>query len=142
MEYGTDTEPVARTMYSLTTGNIVKQSGIYKIEGKNACASLDGEVGNDGLIEIKCREIANHIESIATDKVPTMYYQQIQFQLWVTNRIWGDYESYCDEMPDNAKLFIKRLERDEPMISKIKERYELMESEIAKYTNIIKEYHQ
>lgn len=140
MEYGTETEAVARTMYSLTTGNIVKTSGIYVIEGKNACASLDGEVGDDGLIEIKCREIANHIESIATGKVPDQYYKQIQFQLWVSHRKWGDYTSYADELPDNAKLFIKRIERDDDMIAEIEKKYAQMEEDIAKYAAMITAY--
>lgn len=140
MEYGTETEAVARTMYSLTTGNIVKTSGIYIVEGKMACASLDGEIGDEGLVEIKCREIANHIESIATGKVPDVYYKQIQFQLWVTHRQWGDYCSYADEMPDNAKLFIKRIERDEDMIADIVKKVDQMEADIARYTAIIAGY--
>ncbi len=130
MEYGTDTEPVARLMYQLVTGNEVKKSGIYVIEGKNACASLDGEIGTDGLLEIKCRELANHVESLALNKVPDQYYKQIQFQLWVTNRQWGDYCSYADEMPDNAQLFIQRVQRDEDVIADIVERYEQIEQDI------------
>lgn len=140
MEYGTDTEPVARLMYQLVTGNMVKKSGIYVIEGKNACASLDGEVGDDGVIEIKCRELANHVESLALGKVPDMYYKQIQFQLWVTHRQWGDYVSYCDEMPNNAQLFIQRVERDEAMIADIIERYEQMERDIELITKTIQQY--
>jgi putative phage-type endonuclease len=140
MEYGTETEGVARTMYSLTTGNIVRKSGIYIVENKKACASLDGEIGDDGLVEIKCREIANHIESIATGKVPDIYYKQIQFQLWVSNKKWGDYCSYADEMPDNARLFIQRIERDEDMITTIIEKVDQMEADIEKYTAIIGAY--
>lgn len=140
MEYGTETEGLARTMYSLSTGNIVSESGIYLIEGENICASLDGEIGSDGLVEIKNRVIANHIESIATDKVPTQYYQQIQFQLWVSNKLWGDYCSYADEMPENAQLFIKRIERDEAMIEDIKNKCEDMEKSIETFTKIIEQY--
>ena len=140
MEYGTDTEPVARLMYQLVTGNVVKQSGIYVIEGKNACASLDGEVGEDGVLEIKCRELANHVESLALDKVPDVYYKQIQFQLWVTHRKWGDYLSYCDEMPENAQLFIKRVNRDEEVIAEIEERYEQIEKDIEGIIGTIKDF--
>ena len=140
MEYGSATESVARTMYSLTTGNIVKESGIYVVSGKNICASLDGEVGREGLIEVKNREISNHIESISTGKVPTEYYKQIQLQLFVTGRLWGDYVSYADEMPENAQLFIKRTFRDEVMIADIEKRYAQLELDIAKYTKIITEY--
>jgi predicted phage-related endonuclease len=140
MQYGTDTEPVARTMYSLITGNVVKKSGIYIIEGKMACASLDGEIGDNGTLEIKNREIANHVESLATGKVPDEYYKQMQFQFWVTNKTWGDYESYCDEMPENAQIFLKRIERDEIMIAQIEERYALAERRIEEITATIKSY--
>lgn len=140
MEYGTETEAVARTMYSLVTGNTVRKSGIYVIEGKNACASLDGEIGDDGIAEIKNREIANHIESLVTGEVPGDYYKQQQFQLWVTNKIWNDYVSYCDEMPDNAKLFIKRTYRDEDLIAEIEERYEQLEIDVAKQLDSIKNF--
>ena len=140
MEYGTDTEPVARTMYSLVTGNVVKKSGIYIIDGKEACASLDGEIGDDGTLEIKCRELANHVESLASGKIPDAYYKQMQFQFWVTNRTWGDYCSYCDEMPENAQLFIKRIERDEAMITEIEERYEQAEERIGQIIETIKQF--
>lgn len=140
MQYGTDTEPVSRTMYGLVTGNIVKKSGIYIIEGVNACASLDGEVGDDGTIEIKNREIANHVESLASGNVPDEYYKQMQFQFWVTNRTWGDYVSYCDEMPENAQLFIKRVERDEIMIAEIEERVWQGEERIAQVMATIKNF--
>lgn len=138
MQYGTETEPVARTMYSLVTGNVVKQSGIYIIDGKNICASLDGEIGDDGLVEIKNRELANHVESLATNKIPDQYYKQIQFQLFVTNKTWGDYCSYADEMPENAQIFLQRVERDEDMIAQIAERYEQIERDIAKTIETIR----
>jgi len=137
MEYGTETETVAATMYSLQTGTVVAVCGIYTIEGKNVCASPDRLVGEDGLIEIKCRELANHIQSIVDGKVPREYYQQIQFQLWVTNRQWCDYVSYGDEMPENAQLFIKRIERDEDVINELIERSKQMEEDIAKMTETV-----
>lgn len=140
MEYGTETEAVAATMYQLHTGNVAKECGIFSIEGTNVVASPDRLVGYDGLIEIKCRELGNHVESIATGNVPDEYYKQIQFQLWVTNRTWADYVSYGDEMPENSQVFIKRIERDEEVINEIIERVEQIEQDIAKITEVIKSY--
>lgn len=140
MQYGTDTEAVAATMYQLVTGNVATVCGIFEIDGTNVVASPDRLVGNDGLVEIKCRELGNHAESIATGKVPKEYFQQIQFQLWVTNRQWADYVSYGDEMPDNAKVFIKRVERDEEVINEIIERVQQIEEDITKITDVIKAY--
>lgn len=140
MEYGTETEAVAATMYQLVTGNIAKECGIYSIEGTNVVASPDRLVGEDGLVEIKCRELGNHVESIATGKVPDEYYKQIQFQLWVTHRLWCDYVSYGDEMPDGSKVFVKRIYRDEEVINEIKERVEQIEEDISKTIEAIKSY--
>lgn len=140
MQYGTDTEAVAATMYQLVTGNVATVCGIFEIDGTNVVASPDRLVGNDGLVEIKCRELGNHVESIATGKVPKEYFQQIQFQLWVTNRQWADYVSYGDEMPDNAQVFIKRVERDEEVINEIIERVQQIEEDITKITDVIKAY--
>lgn len=140
MEYGTETEAVAATMYQLHTGNVAKECGTFSIEGTNVVASPDRLVGDDGLIEIKCRELGNHVESIATGNVPDEYYKQIQFQLWVANRAWADYVSYGDEMPENSQVFIKRIERDEEVINEIIERVEQIEQDIAKITEVIKSY--
>lgn len=140
MEYGTETEKVAATVYQLVTGNIAEECGIYSIEGTNVVASPDRLVGEDGLVEIKCRELGNHVESIATGKVPKEYYNQIQFQLWVTHRKWADYVSYGDEMPENAQVFVKRIERDEEVINEIIEKVDDIEEDIAKITQVIKQY--
>ena len=109
----------------------------------NVCASLDREVdeiGSDGGVEIKNRELANHIESISTGKVPDEYYKQVLFQLWVTHKKWIDYDSYADEMPENAKSFIRRVYRDEDMIEAIKERVALMEKQLGELTKVINAY--
>lgn len=140
MEYGTETEGVAATMYQLQTGNIATVCGAFEIDGSNVLASPDRLVGDDGLIEIKNREISNHVESMLSDKVPDEYYKQIQFQLWVTNRQWCDYVSYGDEMPENAQLFIKRIERDEEVINEIIERVEQIEDDITKLIEAVQAY--
>lgn len=140
MEYGTETECVAATMYQLQTGNIATVCGAFEIDGSNVLASPDRLVGDDGLVEIKLRELANHVESMLSDKVPDEYYKQIQFQLWVTNRKWCDYVSYGDEMPENAQLFIKRIERDEEVINEIIERVEQIEDDITKLIEAVQAY--
>jgi len=140
MEYGTETEGVAATMYQLQTGNIATVCGAFEIDGSNVLASPDRLVGDDGLVEIKNREISNHLESLLSDKVPDEYYKQIQFQLWVTNRKWCDYVSYGDEMPENAQLFIKRIERDEEVINEIIERVEQIEDDITKLIEAVQAY--
>lgn len=140
MQYGTDTEAVAATMYQLQTGNLATICGAFEIDGTNVLASPDRLVGDDGLVEIKCRELGNHVESMLADKIPDLYYKQIQFQLWVTHRQWCDYVSYGDEMPENAQLFIKRVERDDEVINEIIERVEQIEDDISKLIEAVNGY--
>ncbi len=64
MEWGTEQEPFARMAYEAHTGTFVKEEGFVDhptIEGFGC--SPDGIVG-EGLIEIKCPNTANHIETI------------------------------------------------------------------------------
>lgn len=140
MEYGTQTEALARLMYSLKTKTKVVASTVYGLEDTNVLASLDGEIGSDGIVEIKCREIANHIDSLLNDKVPEDYYKQIQFQLWVTDRKWADYVSYCDEMPERTQLFIKRVNRDNQLIFMIRDKVEQLEVELSALQNKLERY--
>lgn len=119
MQWGIDTEPLARLKYVILTGNIVDECGFYEHDSLMAGASPDGLIGNDGLIEIKCPNTATHIETLHTEEIPKQYYWQIMGQLWITGRKWADYVSFDPRLPDNAALFIKRIERDDEQIKKL-----------------------
>ena len=50
--------------------------------------SPDGLVGDDGLIELKCPKVENHLLNLARGVVPSKYVPQCQGLLWVTGRAW------------------------------------------------------
>lgn len=120
MQWGTDTEPMARDAYSARTGDLVEEVGFYvhpRIEQSGA--SPDGAVGDDGLVEIKCPNTATHIETIL-DKAPAnKYLLQMQWQMACANRAWCDFASYDPRMPENLRLFVVRVPRDDKLIAEV-----------------------
>lgn len=131
MEWGTNTEPLARMAYENKHDRFVDKTGFWKhptIEWLGA--SPDGLVDDDGLIEIKCPNTTTHIEYIFEDKVPNEYYKQIQCQLFVTGRKWCDFISYDPRLPEKSQLFVKRTERDELLIAEMKQEVVLFLDEV------------
>ena len=44
----------------------------------------------------------------------------MQWQMYCTERKWCDFVSYDNRMPEHLRLYIKRVERDDKLISEIK----------------------
>lgn len=127
MQHGTETEPEARAAYEFYQGVTVKEVAFVphpKID--QAGCSPDGLVDDDGLVEIKCPQSATHLETLLGQAVPSKYETQMQFQMACTGRSYCDFVSYDPLMPENMRLFIKRVPRDD---ARIKE----LESEIAAF---------
>jgi putative phage-type endonuclease len=89
-EYGQNNEAGALAEYQMDTGNTVKSVGFVTREDW-AGASPDGLIGSDGLLEIKCpfgkRKMAKGDAFKPLSEQPH-YYDQVQFQIWVTGRDW------------------------------------------------------
>lgn len=120
MQAGTETEPEARSAYEFYRGVTVETVGLVrhpKIEQSHA--SPDGLVGDDGLIEIKCPQPAAHMETLLGQEVPAKYQTQMMWQMACAGRAWCDYCSYNPSFPENMRLFIKRLHRDDKRISEL-----------------------
>lgn len=127
MQHGTETEPEARAAYEFYQGVTVREVAFVphpKID--QAGCSPDGLVDDDGLVEIKCPNTATHLETLLGQAVPSKYESQMQFQMACTGRAWCDFVSYDPRMPENMRLFIKRVERDDKRIAEL-------ESEIAAF---------
>ena len=113
MQWGTDQEPLARAAYEAAKDVLVDEVGfVIHPTISNAGASPDGLVGNDGLIEIKCPNTATHIDTLLSDKVPSKYNTQMQWQLVCTGRKWCDFVSFDPRMPEGLQLFIQRVDFD------------------------------
>jgi putative phage-type endonuclease len=120
MQWGTETEPMARAAYEGTVGALVIETGFVPHGSISmAGASPDGLIGDDGLVEIKCPITATHIETLLGQSVPSRYNTQMQWQMACTGRKWCDFVSYDPRMPEKMQLFIKRIERDNVAIAEL-----------------------
>jgi len=117
MQFGSETEPLARSAYEAETGFSVDEVGLCihpTIE--RAGASPDGLVGNSGLVEIKCPKVATHLAYLIAGVVPSGYKNQMMWQMACTGRDWCDFVSFRPDLPEHLQLFIVRFKRDSEKI--------------------------
>lgn len=123
---GTETEPFARIAYMAKTGRVVDEAGFIPHATLMAGASPDGLVSSDGGIEAKCVIPTVQIETIKRGGYPSAHKAQIQGNLWVTGRQWWDFISHSEDMPENLRTYVFRVERDEDYIR-------TLEAEVSKF---------
>ena len=120
MAWGLEKEPEARAAYEFRTDVDVVKCGFIDHPNLNMTgASPDGFVGDDGLLEIKCPNTANHIETLKGRAVPSKYVLQMQWQMACTGRQWNDFVSFDPRMPEHMRLFVRRVPRDERLITEL-----------------------
>ena len=118
MRYGTEMEPLARAAYSFDFDVEVEQIAFATHPSiEMAGASPDGLVGKLGLLEIKVPQPATHLDTLLSEKVPEKYIIQMNWQMCCTEREFCDFVSYNPSFPPAAKMFVKRIPRDDAMIS-------------------------
>ena len=134
MQHGIDTEPKAREMYEFMRECKVQEVGFCMADGGRYGVSPDGFVGLDGLIEIKCPLAQTHVKYILDNKLPTTYFQQVQGQLFVTERDWCDFMSYVPKM----RPFITRVYPDLEFHKKLEKELDKFCDELVILINKIK----
>lgn len=120
MQWGTETEPLARAAYEAKTGYIVEEVAMLPHPTiPMSGASPDGLVDKDGQIEIKCPNSATHAKTLINKKPDGKYITQMQWQMACTGRAWCDFISFDPRFPEHLQLFVVRVMRDEEMISEL-----------------------
>lgn len=144
MEWGSAMEADARTAYEFYRGvDVVLAEFVTHPTIAMSGASPDGYVGDDGLVEIKCPNTATHIETLLGQAVPGKYLLQCQWQMACTGRAWVDWVSFDPRMPEEMRLFVRRIERDETKIAEIATHVECFLQEIdATVAELTKLYRQ
>jgi putative phage-type endonuclease len=131
MEHGTRTEPEARNVYSFMWNVTVDQVGfIDHPRIAMSGASPDGCIGDKGLIEIKAPQIAKHLDTLLNETVDDRYVKQMAWQMSVTGREYCDFVSYCPALPVEMRLWVRRFERDDKLISELEEQVQEFLSEL------------
>lgn len=125
-------EAEARELYCLITGEEVQEVGFCLADGYGA--SPDGLVGDKGLLEIKCPNLATHVGYLIDNKLPADYFQQVQGQLFVTGREWCDFMSYYPGL----KPLLIHVKRDEKFIKALRIELEVFCAELKELVIKIK----
>lgn len=132
MQDGNDREQTAREIYEQIKKCSVKQMPFAYLEDEGLGASVDGDVDEDGLVEVKNVMSSEQIALLSSKdangnyKIKDRYVKQIQTQLYVREKLWCDFMSVAlgdeesGELPDSLKVKIIRVYRDEELILRIR----------------------
>ena len=132
MQHGIDTEAEARAAYEFIEGVTVTEAPfVFHPHIMWAGASPDGFVGDKGLVEIKCPNTATHIATLRGESIPDKYIKQMQWQMACTETEWCDFASYDPRLPDEMKLHVRRVMRDNDLIAEIEAAAVVFLDEIA-----------
>lgn len=133
MEWGTQTEPLARAAYEIHKSVLVEEVGLIDHPFLPMCgASPDGLIDIDGMVEIKCPNTATHFDTLLNGQMPSKYMPQVQWQMACANRLWVDFVSFDPRAPEGLQLFITRIDRDDKYILS-------MEAEVNKFLQELEE---
>jgi len=127
MEWGIDTEPLARAAYELDQDTDIELVGFAMhptIEWFGA--SPDGLVGNTGLVEIKCPNTSTHLAYLLEGDIPLEYMPQMLAQMACSERQWCDFVSYDPRLPKKLQYFRRRFNRND-------EHIRLLEAEVTEF---------
>ena len=128
MERGTFLEPFARDafvqhMLPLTDFSFeVHEVGFIQSEVNSRWGcSVDGMTNDGGIIEVKCRNNKNHLADFIEIKKEAMY--QMQWNMFISETSHCYFVGFSDrfEHMPQARLNVQKIERDEELISKLKE---------------------
>jgi len=132
MQWGTEKEPEARSVYEFVHGEQVDLVGFIDHPTiAMSGASPDGLIGTAGLLEIKCPNTATHIGTMMDGKPANKYWLQMQWQMACAEREWCDFVSYDPRMREDLRLFSTRIARDDAAIAEIADEIARFQDEVA-----------
>lgn len=111
MQRGHEQEPLAVHAYESENFCQVLNGGFFQC-GDMGC-SPDGLVDDDGLIEVKSHIPHIHYDNIRRGSFNPQYRWQYAGNLKITGSNWIDTISYCDNFPENKKLCVYRLTKED-----------------------------
>ena len=136
MEWGVEQEQFACMAYEAHQETFLNRTGFWLHQTVDWLGvSPDRLVGDDGLVEVKCPNTSTHVQYLLNREIPTNYYNQIQCQLWVTNRAWCDFVSYDPRLPQRKQLLIIRAIRDNQLIAQMQEEVQKFLGEVEDLIN-------
>jgi len=125
MDDGIELEPIAINLYEIETFNSVKNGGFNIQDSKHSILlgdSPDGNVGESGCIEVKSVIPNTQWARLKRGGIDNSYKWQIHGHIWIGKKEWCDFISYCPEMPEEKRLYICRVYKDEDIIERMESR--------------------
>lgn len=135
MDRGHELEPLALELYQMQTFNEVTNGGFFSISAFGD--SPDGLVGSSGCVEVKSVIPNTHWKVIERGGYDTSYKWQIQGHMYIGDKQWCDFVSYCPEFAKGKELYVFRVERDDEMQDQLKDRLEAFESLVKEKQRLI-----
>ncbi|MFM0608699.1 YqaJ viral recombinase family protein [Paraburkholderia sediminicola] len=134
MKRGQKLEAEARIRHMSEIGIRVRPVGMVLSDDLAFGASADGWIGDDGGAEYKCLIGAKSLKDIYLHDDMSFYDDQVQGNLWLSNRKWWDFCVYCpDFAPRGLDFYRQRVERNENYI-------EQMVYELNDFNNVVNRY--
>ncbi len=131
MQWGIDTEPLARSAYEAWTGSIVTEVGFIEHPTiPSFGASPDGLIGEDGGLELKCPTQTTHLEVMSTGAINPRYIYQMQTGMMCTGREYWDYVDYDPRMPEFAMYYSWRIYAEDVYFQQIEREVRLFITEL------------
>lgn len=119
-DWGHDTEELAVVEFMLRYPELnVQKTSFIEHAWLAAGASPDRLIDDDGNLEVKCFNSANHYEALVTQKLPREYVAQVQGQLWIGERQYCKAVLFDPDFPPEAQLIILHVERDDAYIDNL-----------------------
>jgi hypothetical protein len=134
MERGHEQEDDARQLYAFMADADPIRVGFIRCPDKGC--SPDSLVGNDGGLEIKTALPHIQIERLEKGDLPPEHRAQVQGNIWIAEREWWDFCSYCPKLP----LFVTRVHRDDGYIATLAGAVKEFNAELAALVDRIRHY--
>lgn len=122
MRFGTEQEPLARTAYEMLTGNLVFEAGFITDDEGIFGVSVDGFIGEDGVLEIKTMVSSDTLFTAVVEGDISAYIDQINGYMWLLDRQWVDLVLWAPDLADlGLQMKVIRVTRDEKAIDALQD---------------------
>jgi hypothetical protein len=119
MQRGLDLEPEARREWEAATGLMADAAALVTHPDLDWGSTPDGWIGDDALLELKVPQIHTHVRYCLDGVVPAQYVPQLVGQQCVTGRRLTYFASYCPEMPEGTRLFMREFSATDEQVETV-----------------------
>ncbi len=120
MRFGTEQEPIARAVYEARTGQWVEEAGFITTDDGRFGVSVDGRVGDFGLVEIKTMVSSDTLFTAVVGGDVSAYRDQCLGAMWLLGCEWVDLILWAPDLAGIGRdMTVIRIERDDDEINEL-----------------------